>query len=979
MVSISLSSDTSSDDLTPTTASSPLPLSISTDETGPKPLVSASIPQLPPTPSSPDQSAFTRPPLARTPTLKLVTDTESVEVEGPGTGRSSMVLDDQFQTQSPVQTNSNRSSVCSMDSSDLSNDVDWRELETKEESTSRTEQEQEEQTAFLIARLERENSRLEKDPKSGLRRADTRPPSMHQLKLLMTHPSETQMRYSMLPSPPPLTDLDFYAALVADYPRCAAKLPFLLSKKIRAGIPPPLRGVVWISMAGARDATLEALYEQLLGETSPYESLIGKDVGRTGLEMFRQEGGEGQVMLGRVLRAFSIYDKAIGYCQGLGFLVGPLLMHMNEKEAFCVLVRLMEHYDLRTCFTPTLYGLQLRMHQYASLLSQHLPDLAAHFTSLGIAPTYAAQWFLSLFAVTCPLPILLRIYDVIFAEGAPETMMRVALSLMKRNSARLLAMSEFEDVMQTLLSRGLWDTYNCSAEALMEDFASMSGLVTRETLGELERCFKEDNPEGEVSAAQKRMSKNPASELQAAAARFLGRLWGGSTPQLSLSPANMMNNRKSRDMMQRTNSKQSFTSTVSSYDSMQSDASVTTAATTVSRRNSGRSIMSRKPNATTELHQQIEDLLMAMGTLQREQAAKEEELDKIRTEREEERSMVRRLLVLMDASTSPNEDTAEELSKLCETLSTKLGTLSSPIEEMPKTPLTARRVSSEASQQLVQELEHTRAELESLRTDLATAERNFRELGLKLEDQSQDVARLKKKNEEIKTRWELTQKEKTRLEKQLSDIRLRKGSFTDEAEAPAAVWEPQAPSGLREFRLGRAPSSASSRRSNTSSTQPTPAQPAQQTSTFNKRTSSLGLQSILTQANSPTTPTTPRPISQISTSSSHHSHMPSEPAPAPEIPGNEALLMELVASKTAEAEAKQLAEEYKSKLDALKRQLRKASQSSVMSSAMTSPGLNDANRLTTFNGMLGPQRVESVPQAQPQATGVFGGWGWGKK
>jgi hypothetical protein len=39
-----------------------------------------------------------------------------------------------------------------------------------------------------------------------------------------------------------------------------------------------------------------------------------------------------------------LYDHKIGYCQGLGFLVGPLLMQMGDKEAFCVLVR---------CVTPT--------------------------------------------------------------------------------------------------------------------------------------------------------------------------------------------------------------------------------------------------------------------------------------------------------------------------------------------------------------------------------------------------------------------------------------------------------------------------------------------------------------------------------------------------------------------------------------------------------------------------------------------------
>lgn len=96
-----------------------------------------------------------------------------------------------------------------------------------------------------------------------------------------------------------------------------------------------------MSMSGARDPLLEEQYQRLLEESSPYEKLIGKDIGRSfpGVEMFREPGGEGQRKLGCVLKCFSLYDQKIGYCQGLGFLVGPLLMHLEEKEAFCVLVR----------------------------------------------------------------------------------------------------------------------------------------------------------------------------------------------------------------------------------------------------------------------------------------------------------------------------------------------------------------------------------------------------------------------------------------------------------------------------------------------------------------------------------------------------------------------------------------------------------------------------------------------------------------
>ena len=94
-------------------------------------------------------------------------------------------------------------------------------------------------------------------------------------------------------------------------------------------------------MAGARDIVLEQTFDRLSGESSPHEPIILKDLGRSfpGVDIFRDPEGDGQQMLGRVLRVYSLYDPKMGYCQGLAFLVGPLVMHMPEKQAFCVLAR----------------------------------------------------------------------------------------------------------------------------------------------------------------------------------------------------------------------------------------------------------------------------------------------------------------------------------------------------------------------------------------------------------------------------------------------------------------------------------------------------------------------------------------------------------------------------------------------------------------------------------------------------------------
>lgn len=289
--------------------------------------------------------------------IKHTSSGQGLQQDDSGTdpNENATTIGEEYQ-ESTVSMTSNRfrsDSSGSALSSNGSAQVDWDELEKSEEQAPRDEG-SDESTAFLLARLEQENNALATNPKAALARARStrkctkvRPPSIQHLKKLVNEPPKPSLRYSLIPDPPPMTELEFWAALVNDYPQTAQRLPTLTSNKIRSGVPPPLRGVVWMSIAGSRDPLLEHEYDKLCGESSPYENLIGKDIGRSfpGVEMFRDPSGDGQQMLGRVLKCFSLYDQKIGYCQGLGFVVGPLLMHMGDKEAFCVLVRYVSSSD----------------------------------------------------------------------------------------------------------------------------------------------------------------------------------------------------------------------------------------------------------------------------------------------------------------------------------------------------------------------------------------------------------------------------------------------------------------------------------------------------------------------------------------------------------------------------------------------------------------------------------------------------------
>lgn len=813
---------------------------------------------------------------------------------------------------------------------------------------------------------------------------------MAMLRQMVNEPAPATLRYSMVP-PPPMTDLEFYAALVKDYQQTAARLPTLVSNKIRKGIPPPLRGVVWQSMSGARDPALEAHYDRLSGESSPYELLIGKDLGRSfpGVDMFRDADGEGQQMLGRVLKCFSLYDTKIGYCQGLAFLVGPLLMHMPDKQAFCVLVRLMEQYDLRACFLPDLSGLHVRIYQFRELLRQNLPGLAAHMEELQVETAYVSQWFLSFFAVTCPLPMLFRIYDVLFAEGASETLMRVALSLMRKNEARLLACTELEDVMHLLLSRGLWDCYHYDADEFVHDFASLSGAVTREKLSQLEQGYKESLI-ATVNAAR-------VSDITTAASRFLGRLWasGKESKSANLTPSTSASGQP-LNSLKRSASKQSLASTLNSIEASSTSAtsSFSTDETTVSRNSTacdstrestpvGPKLL--KAGVSTDeryLHSQIEDLLTALTELQRNQALLSNQLQREREERDEDRRAVGSLLDGLRKKASNYETgvifeaTEEDIAAAEEPNSRDQSDKQTPGDEVGTTetegdgddndngtPMsdatekahetqkdaTQDAPSAEDLEELLDRVERRfaasegnkdrsslmmtksqmREELMHAKGELAVISQQCQDLNRRVYDMDQELTSLKEELRDRHNQVKLMHQDKQRLEKQLSMFKTAPpGTITPDSGPGEADFDMGAGknglAGLKELKLGRSRSIPN-------------VQPA-----YGKRISSMP--------------------------------MPKDAAGENAAEERETLLLELVQAKTAEATAKQEAEEMKQKLEALRKSYGIGPADSPSASA-ASAAMGVFSRLagqSTTSAEGSPKRAAATSDAA--ATGGF--WGW---
>ncbi|CAG9815139.1 unnamed protein product [Phaedon cochleariae] len=237
----------------------------------------------------------------------------------------------------------------------------------------------------------------------------------------------------------------------------------MLLQAIRQGVPRGKRGEVWKFLAeqfcqqvapvdAAKHPNYNVPYETLLKQLTAHQHAILIDLGRTfpNHSYFSSPLGPGQLALFNLLKAYSLLDPEVGYCQGLSFVTGILLLHMEEFQAFTLLRHLMFRRGMRSQYLPDMVSLQIKLYQLSRLLHDQLPELYEHFDSYDVAPTlYAAPWLLTVFASQFPLGFVTRVFDLLFMEG-PDVIFRVALALLSYHKEKLLLCDSFEEIMNYL-------------------------------------------------------------------------------------------------------------------------------------------------------------------------------------------------------------------------------------------------------------------------------------------------------------------------------------------------------------------------------------------------------------------------------------------------------------------------------------------------------------------------------------------------
>uniref|UniRef100_A0A8C0B417 TBC1 domain family member 4 n=1 Tax=Buteo japonicus TaxID=224669 RepID=A0A8C0B417_9AVES len=230
---------------------------------------------------------------------------------------------------------------------------------------------------------------------------------------------------------------------------------------LKEGVPKSRRGEIWQFLAVQhrvrhrlpnKQQPSDVSYKELLKQLTAQQHAILVDLGRTfpTHPYFSAHLGAGQLSLFNLLKAYSLLDKEVGYCQGISFVAGVLLLHMSEEQAFEMLKFLMYDLGFRKQYRPDMMSLQIQMYQLSRLLHDYHRDLYNHLEENEISPSlYAAPWFLTLFASQFPLGFVARVFDIIFLQGT-EVIFKVALSLLSSQETSIMGCESFENIVDFL-------------------------------------------------------------------------------------------------------------------------------------------------------------------------------------------------------------------------------------------------------------------------------------------------------------------------------------------------------------------------------------------------------------------------------------------------------------------------------------------------------------------------------------------------
>ncbi|XP_043101964.1 growth hormone-regulated TBC protein 1-A [Puntigrus tetrazona] len=269
-----------------------------------------------------------------------------------------------------------------------------------------------------------------------------------------------------------------------------------VKRYVRKGVPNEHRPLVWMTASGAQErleknpgyyrSLLDAQHDPRLVET------IRTDLHRTFPDnvYFRKSADPClQKELFNVLLAYGQHNKTVGYCQGMNFIAGYLLIISRDEETSFWLMEALLDRILPDYYTPAMLGLKVDQEVLGELVRIKAPGVWRLLQDHGVMWTLVvSRWFICLFIDVLPVETVLRVWDCLFYEGS-KILFRVALTLIHHHQDEILQAQNLPDVCERfkLITRGAF-VEDC--HAFMQRIFQEPGTLSRSTLTKLRQSCR---------------------------------------------------------------------------------------------------------------------------------------------------------------------------------------------------------------------------------------------------------------------------------------------------------------------------------------------------------------------------------------------------------------------------------------------------------------------------------------------------------
>ena len=199
------------------------------------------------------------------------------------------------------------------------------------------------------------------------------------------------------------------------------------------GIPVSLRPKIWSEACGAYARRIPGYYDDLCNRADEdididpeIANQIKADVSRTLRDnIYFTTGRTGVQRLEEVLRAYSLHNPSIGYCQGMNLIAASLLLICaTPEDCFWLLVSIIDVILPSGYFSGSLITVRADAYVLRQYVDDLLPTLATKLDDLGVElEACVIHWLLSMYAgVLTGGEALYRIWDIVLTLHSTEAL-----------------------------------------------------------------------------------------------------------------------------------------------------------------------------------------------------------------------------------------------------------------------------------------------------------------------------------------------------------------------------------------------------------------------------------------------------------------------------------------------------------------------------------------------------------------------------